>query len=159
MVGRNFDPAAAGQAIVRLPDGTIYEGESRGGKANGQGIFTDPSGRHQEGEWRNGREYRVTGTLVFPDGTKEVGIWNRDGTPCGGTIIWTDGRQYKGGWKVLDGAPELPDGQGEMTWPDGRKYVGQFHDGTMDGPGKMTYPDGRFQDGLWKQDKFTGAAP
>jgi hypothetical protein len=93
---------------------------------------------------------------VAPDGTKEVGTWNRDGTKCGGTITWKDGREYKGDWKITEGAPELPDGVGAMSWPDGRKYTGEFHDGNMDGTGKMTYPDGKIEDGLWKQGTFTG---
>jgi len=50
------------------------------------------------------------------------------------------------------------DGAGEMSWPDGRRYVGQFHDGKMDGPGRMIYPGGKIEDGVWKQDTFTGAA-
>ena len=96
---------------------------------------------------------------MFPDGTVEVGTWNYDGTVCGGTIIWKDGRQYKGDWKLSENAPELPNGHGEMTWPDGRKYVGQFRDGTMDGRGKMTYPNAKVEEGSWKDGKFVGSAP
>jgi hypothetical protein len=144
------------QGIVELPDGTTFEGEVRDGRPNGPGVLTDLNGTHQEGEWRNGDVYKVTGTLVYPDGTKEIGTWNANGFKSGGTIVWKDGRQYKGDWKLSENAPEQPDGEGEMTWPDGRKYVGQFHNGTMDGSGKMTYPDGRVEDGSWKAGKFTG---
>jgi hypothetical protein len=86
-----------------------------------------------------------------------VGTWNLDGTKSGGTITWKDGQEYKGDWKIVDGADELPDGMGVMTWPDGRKYVGQFRNGTMDGTGKMTYPNGKVEEGVWKQDEFVGA--
>ncbi|HUJ71715.1 MAG TPA: hypothetical protein VLZ30_05690, partial [Verrucomicrobiae bacterium] len=113
----------------------------------------------QWGVWHDGNAYKLSGTWVAPDGTTEVGTWNLDGTPSGGTITWKDGRQYKGDWKLVEGAAELPDGMGEMNWPDGRKYVGQFHNGTMDGPGKMTFPDGNVQEGNWKQGRFLRPVP
>ena len=148
---------ADGQTTVLLPDGTLYEGAVSGGKPSGQGTLTSPNGTKQQGEWRDGKPYRVSGTCIEADGTKEAGTWNFDGTKSGGTIAWTDGREYKGDCKVADDAPELPDGMGEMKWPDGRKYAGQFRNGMMDGPGKMTYPDGKVEDGLWQQGKFLGA--
>jgi hypothetical protein len=37
-------------------------------------------------------------------------------------------------------------------------YVGQFQDGKLNGTGKMTYPGGKVENGLWKRDKFAGAA-
>jgi hypothetical protein len=149
----------SGKLTIHLPDGTVYEGEVRDGKPNGQGTLTNQRGSNEYGEWRNGIEYRVSGTIVFSDGTKEVGTWNNDGSASAGTIVWPDGRQYKGHWRFVQGQPDIPSGQGEMTWPDGRKYTGQFSNGTMDGPGKMTYPDGKVEDGAWKAGKFTSATP
>jgi len=147
-----------GQGTGTWPDGKTYVGEFRNGQAEGAGTVVEPNGTRQEGEWRGGAEYRVRGTWVAADGTKEEGTWNRDGTASGGTITWKDGRQYRGEWKLVPGMPESPDGAGEMRWPDGRQYVGQFHDGKMDGPGRMIYPGGKIEDGVWKQDTFTGAA-
>jgi len=139
-------------------DGTVFEGEMKDGKPNGRGTVTDSRGTYQKGEWRNGVVYRVSGTCVLPDGTKEVGTWNYDGTKCGGTIWFPDGRIYKGDWVIVEGKADLPFGTGAMTWPDGRQYAGHFVDGKMDGVGKMTYPDGKIEDGQWKQDAFAGAA-
>ena len=149
--------AKAHETVVAA-DGTIYEGEVANRVPNGQGIVTDSRGTRQQGEYRNGQAYRVSGTWVDYDGTKEEGTWNVDGSKCGGTITWKNGRVYKGDWKIVDMAAELPHGDGTMTWPDGRKYVGQFRDGQMEGQGKMTYPDGKVEDGFWKQSKFVGAA-
>jgi hypothetical protein len=143
--------------LTRL-DGTKYVGGIKNGLQDGRGTLTTPAGTNQHGEWRNGLEYRISGTWVSPEGVKETGTWNRDGTKSGGTITWPDGRQYQGDWKLVTGAPEQPDGMGTMTWPDGRKYVGQFRDGNMDGAGTMTYPNGKIEDGLWKQGKFVGTA-
>jgi hypothetical protein len=141
-----------------LPDGTIYEGETFGDVPRGWGTVTDPRGTHLEGEYRDGKMYRVSGTWVQSDGTKEEGTWNRDGSKSGGTITWPDGRVYKGDWKVVEGAPEAPHGSGTMTWPDGRKYVGEFQDGQMNGRGLMNYPERKVEDGFWTHGKFVGAA-
>lgn len=149
--------AASAQQTLWQADGATYTGEVSDGKPNGQGTLTDPHGTNQQGEWHDGQPYRVSGTWVAPDGTREVGTWNHDGAGSGGTITWKDGREYKGDWKIVDGAPEVPDGVGAMSWPDGRKYVGEFREGKMNGTGKLTYPDGRVEDGSWKQSKFTGA--
>lgn len=147
------------RTFLMLPGGLAYEGDVRDGQPNGQGTMTSPYGTHQWGEFRNGLSYKLTGTWVGADGTREEGTWNLDGTRCGGTIMWQDGRVYKGDWKLVNGAPEQADGNGTMTWPDGRVYVGQFRDGKMDGPGKMTHPSGRVEEGLWKQDQFVGPSP
>ncbi|MGD0058960.1 MAG: hypothetical protein ABSD58_06020 [Verrucomicrobiia bacterium] len=144
---------------LKLPDGTVFLGEVARGVPDGHGVFTQANGTNQEGEWRHGDAYRISGTWVGSDGTKEVGTWNYDGTPCGGTIFWKDGRVYKGDWELREGEPESPDGKGTMTWPDGRTYTGHFLDGKMDGAGKMTYPDGKVEDGTWMQGKFMDAVP
>jgi hypothetical protein len=146
------------QQTLVMPDGTVYKGEIKNGKPEGWGTLTDTKGSYQKGEWRNGAAYRVSGTCVLPDGTKEEGNWNDDGTKCGGTIWFADKRIYKGDWVVMEGQPELPYGTGAMTWPDGRQYAGHFTNGKMDGVGKMTYPDGRIEDGSWKQDAFVRPA-
>jgi hypothetical protein len=149
---------AGAQQSVMMPDGTVYKGEIKNGKPEGWGTLTDTGGTYQKGGWRNGGAYRVTGTCVLPDGTKEEGTWNADGSKCGGTIWYLDQRIYKGDWVIVDGQPEMPYGPGTMTWPDGRQYAGHFVDGKMDGVGKMSYPDGRVEDGTWKQDAFVGPA-
>lgn len=143
---------------IQLRDGTVFVGEVAGGVPDGHGVLTQTNGTKQEGEWRHGRAYRLSGTWVGPDGTKEIGTWNDDGTTSGGTILWKDGRVYKGDWRLMGaGTPDVPDGTGAMTWPDGRTYTGHFLDGEMDGAGKMTYPDGKIEDGTWMQGKFMGA--
>lgn len=145
------------QQTVVSPDGTVYQGGIKNGRPDGWGTLTDAKGTYQKGEWRNGTAYRVTGTCVFPDGTKEEGTWNGDGSKSGGTIWYADQRIYKGDWVVRDGRAEMPYGAGTMSWPDGRQYAGGFVNGKMDGVGKMTYPDGKVEDGTWKQDAFVGS--
>ena len=139
-------------------DGTVYEGEVKGGTPHGIGVMTDARGTREEGEWRDGQVYRARGTWVAWDGTKEEGVWNLDGSKSGGTIVWPDGHTYKGDWKSTPGNIDQPDGEGTMNWPDGRKYVGEFNDGLMEGRGTMTYPDRKIEEGVWKQGKFVGPA-
>jgi hypothetical protein len=141
-----------------LSGGAQYVGEFRGGEMNGQGTLTSPDGTYQQGEFRKGTPYKASGTWIAPDGTIEVGSWNRDGTRSGGTITWKDGRRYRGDWKLVENAAELPDGPGEMRWPDGRKYAGRFRDGIMEGMGTMTYPNGKVENGFWMHDRFLGGA-
>jgi len=134
-IGGSKGDKANGQGTFTFPNGTKYVGEMKDGEPSGQGTLTDANGSSQPGEWRDGRPYRLRGRYVATDGTTEVGSWNYDGTKCGGTITWKDGRVYKGDWKLVEGSPESPDGVG-----------------------KMTYPDGKVQNGLWKQGQFMGAA-
>jgi hypothetical protein len=136
-----------------------FEGDLRDGTPVGQGTLTAPNGLNQYGEWSNGTPYKLRGTYVARDGTRETGIWNYDGSKCGGTIIWKDGRVYVGDWKLIANGADIPDGMGTMTWPDGRVYVGEFRNGRLDGKGRMVNPRGITQDGLWKRDHFVGPSP
>jgi hypothetical protein len=140
---------------MEQPDGRRWEGIWVKGRFD-RGKFTNSRGSSLEVVWN--AEYNSldsTGTEVWPDGTKYVGEWKYGGKSSG-TITWKDGQEYRGDWKIVKGKPDLPDGEGTMTWPDGRKYVGEFRDGKMHGLGKMTYADGRIEEGVWKQDEFTG---
>ncbi len=120
-----------------LPDGTLYEGQLNNNSVpDGQGHLLGQNGTDQHGEWRYGRIFRVTGTWVALNGTKEVGTWNVDGTKSGGTIHWTTGWTYVGDWWVTDGYAELPHGRGVMT-----------------------SPDGKVEDGLWQRGNFVGPKP
>jgi hypothetical protein len=146
------------RVVIPLAKGAIYQGAvGHDGKPEGQGTLTQPTGTILQGEWRDGKPYRLSGTAVYADGTREVGTWNYDVSKGDGKITWRDGRIYKGNWKFVEGVPDRPDGSGEMTWPDGRKYVGQFRGGKMNGVGKMTYPNGKVEDGSWQEDGFLGS--
>lgn len=158
LVGQFVQAEGKDLRTLRSKDGTMYMGEVVDGAPDGHGLLTQSNGTWQNGEWRNGNPYQVSGTWVGPDGTREVGDWNYDGTPCGGTIFWTDGRVYKGDWTVVGGATEVPDGLGTMTWSDGRTYTGHFLAGKMDGSGKMAYPGGKIEDGIWVRGTFASQA-
>jgi len=143
------------EGVVVSATGDKTEGKwDKDGKVIGKEVRTNTRGTKVESEVRNGKSYS-SGVEVWPDGTKFEGIWDHGGK-SGGTISYTDGRLYKGDWKIVIGEFDLPDGDGTMKWGDGRQYVGEFRDGKMHGLGKMTYPDGKIEEGVWKQDEFTG---
>jgi len=148
-----------GRAFFLSFGGLTYVGDVRNGKADGWGTMSGPTGINLYGQWRNGDPYILSGSITATNGTKETGTWNYDGSKCGGTINWADGRVYKGDWKLIPNGIDLPDGVGTMTWPDGRVYVGEFRNGRMDGKGKMVNPRGITQDGLWKRDYFVSPSP
>ena len=86
------------------------------------------------------------GTLTWSDGVKYVGGW-KDGERNGhGTYTFTDGRKYVGGWK-----DDKKNGQGTFTWSDGTKYVGEWKNGISNGQGTITYSDGRKYVGEFKE--------
>jgi hypothetical protein len=148
------------EETIMSMDGTVFTGQVKDGRPHGQGLLSSPNGTRQQGQWRNGQGFQITGKLVCPDGTIEVGTWNRDGSKSGGTIAWSNGKNYEGEWKLQSNSlPELPNGKGTMKWPDGRVYTGQFEDGLMEGRGKMTYPNGKIEEGLWKLGWYAGPAP
>jgi len=156
-VGEFRDGKMDGQGTLTWPQGRRYVGGFKDDKCDGQGVETRPNGTNLQEEWKDGQWYRVSGTLVYLDGTREVGTWNYDGTKSGGTITWKDGREYKGDWIVSDLGTEQPHGMGTMTWPDGRAYVGQFRYGKMEGKGRMTYSNGKVEDGVWRENQLAEA--
>ena len=148
-----------GRTFLLLPGGLTYVGDMRHNLADGSGTLSGPFGINLYGQWRNGNPYKLSGTLADTNGTKEAGTWNYDGSKCGGTIWYSDGRVYQGDWKLTVNGIDLPDGMGTMTWPDGRVYIGEFRNGHLDGKGRMVNPRGTMQDGLWKRDQFIGPSP
>jgi len=122
----------------KMADGSTYTGQL---KLMSDGLLH----MHGHGVW----------TLL--DGTRYDGKWNWDGSKSGGKILWKDGHEYTGEWKIVEGGLDLPDGEGTMKWPDGRNYSGDFRDGKMHGFGKMIYADGRTEEGAWRDDKFVGS--
>jgi hypothetical protein len=141
------------QGALRFPDGSVYVGGFKDGRANGLGTMTLPSGQKDVGPFVNGH-LDGRGTVTWPDGSTYVGQL-RDGLPAGqGTLTEPDGQQYVGEFQATNQFF-----QGTATWPDGRKYVGQFRDGKMEGNGKMTYPNGMAEEGVWESGRFLGSLP
>lgn len=57
-----------GKPMKIFPDGAVYKGEMKDGKARGKGTLTFPSGAKYEGEFKNDK-FHGRGTYTYPDGT------------------------------------------------------------------------------------------
>ena len=85
-----------------------------------------------------------TGTMVWSNGDQYVGGWKDSKTHGVGTMTWSNGTKYVGDWKN-----GKEDGIGTLTWPNGAQYVGEWKYGKQHGQGKLTTAN-RFYEGKWK---------
>jgi len=89
------------------------------------------------------------GTIAYSDGDKYIGGWKGGYYHGQGTYTYADGSKYVGEFKN-----EKFHGQGTKTYTDGRKYVGEYKNGARHGRGKETLTDGKeligeFKDGFY----------
>jgi len=103
----------------------------------GHRTRTYPNGDIYVGEWKDGKAHGQ-GTCTYADGDKYVGEYRDDNFHGQGTYTHANGEKYVGEYK--DGKKH---GQGTNTWPDGGKYVGEWKDGEPYGKGTETDADGR----------------
>ena len=61
-------------AILRLPDGATYEGETANGKRHGKGTCTWPNGQIYSGEWADDKR-NGPGSYKWPNGLVQSGKW------------------------------------------------------------------------------------
>ena len=86
-----------GHGKATLSNGDTYEGDFAGGKYNGQGSYTQKnSGTVFVGTYKD--DYRVQGTLTWPNGDKYVGEFQND-KPSKGIKTWATGNQFEGEFK------------------------------------------------------------
>lgn len=133
-------------AEVRLPDGAVYDGETRDDLFHGEGTLTWPDGRYYEGAFREGRLHGH-GKLVdrrgcvqegqFVDGvlhgqgqfTCDEATWQgrfEQGELVEGSVSYTEGGSYQGEFHDL-----APHGQGLWVTEAGQHYEGRFENGEL----------------------------
>ena len=133
-------------ADVRLPDGAVYDGETRDDLFHGEGTLTWPDGRYYEGAFREGRLHGH-GKLVdrrgcvqegqFVDGvlhgqgqfTCDEATWQgrfEQGELVEGSVSYTEGGSYQGEFRDL-----APHGQGLWVTEAGQHYEGRFENGEL----------------------------
>ena len=133
-------------AEVRLPDGAVYDGETRDNLFHGEGTLTWPDGRYYEGAFREGRLHGH-GKLVdrrgcvqegqFVDGvlhgqgqfTCDEATWQgrfEQGELVEGSVSYTEGGSYQGEFRDL-----APHGQGLWVTEAGQHYEGRFENGEL----------------------------
>ena len=133
-------------AEVRLPDGAVYDGETRDDLFHGEGTLTWPDGRYYEGAFREGRLHGH-GKLVdrrgcvqegqFVDGvlhgqgqfTCDEATWQgrfEQGELVEGSVSYTEGGSYQGEFRDF-----APHGQGLWVTEAGQHYEGRFENGEL----------------------------
>jgi hypothetical protein len=168
------DSASTGTpSSVTLPDGSRYEGESRGGLFNGQGTL----------EWRNHAKYRGgfkdglmsgSGKLITPIGDIYESQF-AEGLPNGkGTEKLHNGDRYEGNFKdglfsgkgiyrAKDGTVYRGDfnrgdfsGKGSIAWANGNRYRGDVADWRMSGMGVFSDKQGNRYNGQFRDNLYQG---
>ena len=137
-----------GQGSSTEPDGRNYTGERKNGLRHGRGTLTtnEKNNRLQlTFDWKDD-EHNYKGKLVFPDGTKYIGEFNKNLQLHGqGEYTFSDGsklignfkndkaegraKDYMGGKYEGEYKNNLRNGQGTLIASDGNRYVGEFKDG------------------------------
>ncbi|MDC3124809.1 trypsin-like peptidase domain-containing protein [Gammaproteobacteria bacterium] len=157
-----ISPAISFAERIEYPNGSVYEGEVRNGKANGLGMTTHGPrsirpGDIYQGGFRDGK-YHGFGKYMFGPSSEFAGdIYTgdfRDDKSHGfGKYTYATGDLLEGEFK--DG---YPNGFGKFIWgrtPNaGDIYQGGFSGFKRNGFGRYTFADGRIQEGEWKDDKF-----
>jgi len=113
------------------------------------GTTTYPGGDRYEGEWQDG-SIHGQGTMIYADGRVYKGEY-KDYARTYGTMEWPEGHKYKGEWRK-DG--EYPHGLGTFTFSDGREHFGLFQNGVEHGRITVTHLDGRTESGIWADGKY-----
>lgn len=151
---RPADPAA----LVRTPDGAVYQGDYRNGLFHGQGQLVWDNGDRYEGGFSkglrdgNGKESNAIGDVYegqfsqgYPHGEGHFAFYNGDdyqGQLQQG-VFHGQGRykSYRG--TVYEGEFQRGrmQGQGTIRYKGGAVYVGEVRDWQMHGKGEYTTPD------------------
>lgn len=134
--------------IVKImnPDGSTYEGEMDGDFRSGTGILRLTDGTTYEGVWTN--DQMINGKIVFPDGNWYEGQLSDNQYSGAGIFHWKDGGEYSGSYSKGEF-----DGQGTLKTSKGTTYIGEFKNGTYNGKGCIIRNNGEkivatFKDGL-----------
>lgn len=128
---------------------------------------------HRAGTWVNG-VLEGEGEEQYPESSpwkNYVGSFRADRRDGQGTMVYRDGAQYRGEWRLGERAgrgiltaPQRPimryegawlndkfDGKGEVFFQNLDRYQGAFSAGCMHGQGLYTYANGVSLAGEWKQ--------
>ena len=137
-----------GKGIIKLSDGSIYEGDFLHGKIVGKGRFI----------WVDGDIYE--GDFSYPVNLREYFFGRQD------LYEQNDPYELTGKGKLLFKASVFEGefkkgslhGQGILRWDNGHVYKGAFRDGKREGEGTYIWPNRVKYQGYWKRGEEEGRA-
>jgi hypothetical protein len=129
----------------------VYSGDQDDARGrHGAGVLMWPNGDRYEGHFeRNNRHGQ--GTLRFSNGTEYVGQWRNNVMHGEGTRRFANGNVYTGTY--VDG---LRSGQGRCYFFNGDMYVGAWRNDQMSGFGRYYYQNGQSFEGNFLDGKREG---
>ena len=138
-----------GNGTYEWDDGTVYEGEWQGGKANGTGVFTCTAykleGEFSDNQLVSGNDtvYVQNAEVVFPvkDGRVDYSQVQ---------VTFSDETVYTGTWD------QGISGEGEVSFSNGDSYQGSVHDGMLNGQGTYNWTNGASYQGAWEANRMHG---
>jgi len=119
------EPVAVTGNVIKLRNGSLYEGDLVNGKPHGKGKIISKSSDIYEGDFVNGKRHGK------------------------GKYTWVNGEVYEG-----DFVNDKRHGKGKYTWASGGVYEGEWVKSKQEGRGKYTAPDGKVREGIFKNGKF-----
>jgi hypothetical protein len=131
-----------GKGIYRYDDGTMYEGDWRGGKKDGLGRLEIATGEVYDGSWKDDLMHGY-GVHMFTNGDCFEGHYRKGKWEGYGNFVGGNGEVYNGCY-----VNNLRCGLGRMVYIDGGRYEGSFKDNVRNGTGTFYLP--------WKQDEDPG---
>ncbi len=134
----------------KSPNGVIYKGEWRDGKANGEGTLIYPNGDVYIGHFvdnlPNGK-----GTYKYKNGDIYIGYWKNNKRDGKGRYEYKSGDVYDGEW-----VNNKKEGFGIYYYSNGDVYKGEWANNKANGKGVYKYHNGDIYDGEWVNDKREG---
>jgi len=85
------------KTLIKLPDGSEFEGEWSDRKRHGRGMQTWKDGSIYEGYWQNDMT-NGRGRMIHADGSIFEGSWKDDKAHGTGLFTHADGSHYEGEW-------------------------------------------------------------
>ncbi|MEM9259171.1 MAG: caspase family protein [Bacteroidota bacterium] len=160
-----------GKGIMRMPDGTTYDGDFRKGKFNGFGVLKYRNGAIYVGNWRNSLQ-EGKGRMTEADGLSYFGMFHQGKRHGEGTVTFKNTNKITARWAFgkINGQANFTfangdyyegqmvgtqiAGEGAMQYVTGDRYIGQWQGNQRQGVGTMIFEDGTQLKGNWDQDQF-----
>lgn len=119
---------------IKLPNGALYQGQTKNQIYNGKGRLTHPNGDIYQGEWVDGKAHNNGCFAQFAEGSLYDGDWHMDAMHGRGKLLWDFGKcSYEG---------DFENGQrtGEGVYKKGiETYTGSVKDGQFHGDGTYVF--------------------